>query len=377
MLTLPRLTLCALLVCSQAAPFASAGRSFAVCPLREDALTNVSRTVCPVTTTHWNTAVETSPYSPSLGAESTDMRSPEFTLRIVLTEMFAMATWRLVPTAADPEPSVPTKNALAIVVFVHVSTTSNSYSAVGSICCPPRSFDRGVPDWCVDLAVCMFCIALLVLLCHPEDQAITKRGRASYRVQPPLDILFLLHLCLFHPAAAAPPMNLPIDTNYSTADRAHINTTGACASQCCQTNCKTVFPAKCASCCSKYITLPADCNSCLKDAGCATIPTPAPPPPTPAPPGPAPAGKCVPAERDLACDLYHSTSTGDGWTATCKSGWEWCTKKLGTPIPCCEWSGISCNSAGHMTILKLGGCNLQVSGLRALCTTPPPPLPQI
>ena len=51
----------------------------------------------------------------------------------------------------------------------------------------------------------------------------------------PLDILLLLHLCLFHPAAAAPPMNLPIDTNYSTADRAHINTTGACASQCCQT----------------------------------------------------------------------------------------------------------------------------------------------
>jgi hypothetical protein len=69
----------------------------------------------------------------------------------------------------------------------------------------------------------------------------------------------------------------------------------------------------------------------------------------------------VPEERDLACDLFLSTSNGDGWAATCKAGWEWCTKKQGTAIPCCEWHGVKCNSAGHMIILELGGCNLRGS----------------
>jgi hypothetical protein len=68
---------------------------------------------------------------------------------------------------------------------------------------------------------------------------------------------------------------------------------------------------------------------------------------------------CLPEEQDLACDLYKSTSAGDGWAATCKTGWEWCSKKQGTPIPCCKWNGVQCDSAGHITILSLGGCNLQ------------------
>ena len=130
------------------------------------------------------------------------------------------------------------------------------------------------------------------------------------------------------------------------------NVTAPCQSDCCASNCKTTLPSKCVTCCSHYTTNPSDCNSCLTNNGCKAVPT-------PAPPGPGPSAKCFPEERDLLCGLYTSTSVGDGWAATCKKGWEWCSKQQGTPLPCCEWTGVTCNSAGHMTIVQLGGCNLQ------------------
>jgi hypothetical protein len=96
------------------------------------------------------------------------------------------------------------------------------------------------------------------------------------------------------------------DRWYSSAT----NVTTPCQSECCAPDCKTTLPSKCVACCSKYITNPSDCNSCLTDKGCKTVPTPA---PTPPPPGPGPAAKCFPEvwceiTAPLKCVVYLALS---------------------------------------------------------------------
>ena len=111
-------------------------------------------------------------------------------------------------------------------------------------------------------------------------------------------------LLLWMPVTRADVQAAVFEPWYSSAT----NVTGQCQSECCAPDCKTTFPSKCVACCSKYITNPSACNSCLTDNGCKALPTPAPPGPvpTPAPPGPGPSAKCFP---EVWCEsLYHYTS---------------------------------------------------------------------
>jgi hypothetical protein len=56
--------------------------------------------------------------------------------------------------------------------------------------------------------------------------------------------------------------------------------------------------------------------------------------------------------------MYTSTSRGDGWIASCKSGWAIGCRYATPTTSCCGWHGITCNSNGDVTKIALGGCNL-------------------
>jgi hypothetical protein len=131
------------------------------------------------------------------------------------------------------------------------------------------------------------------------------------------------------------------------------NVMATCKSICCNlVVCNSTFPKTCSTpCCGSYITDPVTCAGCLTAHGCTSPPTPA--PPGPAPPKPGHSNECA-----LLCDTYKSTFKGDGWIASCKGGWATGCKTATPTTSCCGWHGITCNEAGHIVKIALGGCNL-------------------
>ena len=146
-----------------------------------------------------------------------------------------------------------------------------------------------------------------------------------------------------------------------------VSASGApCASPCCAIHtCATTWPKCQSQCCLPWVVSADGCDLCLKQNGCMTptprpVPTPKPTPrPLPTPPAPPTPKPAHPAEWLLLCDMYLATQAGDGWTASCKSGWEWCATKRGNVTDCCQWNGVRCNTERKITALNLGGCNLQ------------------